>query len=80
MTGIFFNLVAGAAEEQLAAGQPPLAPYWRVVPDNGRLSPKTPDGPEQQAKRLRQEEHAVASARGKFQVAGFERHLVPEAA
>src|SRR5215471_7903750 len=46
MTGIFYNLVAGATEEQLAKGQPPLAPYWRVVRDDGTLSPKTPEGPE----------------------------------
>lgn len=26
MTGIFFNIVAGAAEEQHIAGEPPLAP------------------------------------------------------
>ncbi len=31
MTGIFYNIVAGTAEEQLAAGQPALAPYWRVI-------------------------------------------------
>lgn len=29
MTGIFYNIVAGAAEDRLAAGQPALAPYWR---------------------------------------------------
>ena len=31
MTGIFFNIIAGAAEEQLAVGQKPVAPFWRVV-------------------------------------------------
>jgi hypothetical protein len=75
MTGIFFNLIAGAAEEQLEAGKRPLAPYWRVIPDNGRLSPKTPDGPERQAERLRKEGHSVSSARGKFLVADFEKYL-----
>ena len=72
MTGIFYNIIAGAAEEQLAAGQPPLAPYWRVIPDNGTLSPKTPCGPETQANHLRREGHAVEVVREKLQVAGFQ--------
>lgn len=75
MTGIFFNLVAGAAEEQLASGQPPLAPYWRVIRDDGTLSPKTPAGPEQQADRLRHEGHTVTPHRSKLKVDSFQRHL-----
>ena len=55
MTGIFFNIVAGAAEDQLAAGEEPLAPYWRIVRDNRSLSPKTPMGPARQAEHLRAE-------------------------
>lgn len=68
MTGIFYNLVAGATEERIAAGAPPLAPYWRVVRDDGSLSPKTPDGPERQAEHLRAEGHTVLSARSKLHV------------
>ena len=75
MTGIFFNLVAGAAEEQLAAQQPPVAPYWRVILENGTLSPKTPAGPEQQAQRLRQEGHSITQRRTKLEVANFRQHL-----
>ena len=71
MTGIFYNLVAGAAEEQLTAGATPLAPYWRVVLDDGTLSPKTPAGPEIQAKRLREEGHAITKRGAKLKVAGF---------
>jgi len=72
MTGIFYNLVAGAAEEQLAAGLKPLAPYWRVVLDNGTLSPKTPAGPEVQAAHLRREGHQLESIRGKLRIANFQ--------
>ncbi len=68
MTGIFFNLVAGAAEEQIAAGQKPLAPYWRVTLDNGTLSPKTPFGPDRQAEHLRDEGHTVGVHRAKLRV------------
>jgi 6-O-methylguanine DNA methyltransferase, DNA binding domain len=73
MTGIFFNIIAGAAEEQLAAGEPPLAPYWRVVLADGTLSPKTPAGPEKQAEHLRQEGHLVGLRGTKLQVSGFAR-------
>lgn len=64
MTGIFINIVAGAAEESIAAGKKPLAPYWRIVRDDGTLSPKTPPGPERQAKHLRAEGHRISSAKG----------------
>lgn len=68
MTGIFFNLVAGAAEERLAEGKAPLTPYWRVIRDDGSLSPKTPQGPEVQARHLQAEGHRVVEARGKWKV------------
>jgi hypothetical protein len=71
MTGIFFNIVAGAAEEQLAAGEPPLAPYWRVVRDNGTLSPKTPGGAECQAEHLRTEGHQIEVGRTHLKVTGL---------
>lgn len=71
MTGIFFNIVAGRAEEQIAAGETPLAPYWRVVREDGSLSPKTPEGPERQAEHLRREGHHLEERRGKLVVSGF---------
>ncbi len=77
MTGIFYNLVAGATEEYLAEGKAPLAPYWRVIPDNGILSPKTPFGPERQAEHLQQEGHKVQPKKEKLEVVGFRGALVP---
>lgn len=68
MTGIFLNIIAGRAEEQLAAGETPLAPYWRVVLEGGRLNPKTPAGPERQAELLRSEGHRVEARRGRLVV------------
>jgi hypothetical protein len=59
MTGIFFNIVAGATEDDLAAGRKPLAPYWRLVRDDRTLSPKTPAGPARQAELLAREGHRV---------------------
>lgn len=75
MTGIFYNLVAGAAEEDLAAGKTALAPYWRVVMDKGILSPKTPFGPERQADHLRDEGHKIEERRAKFVVVDFTQRL-----
>lgn len=72
-TGIFLNIIAGAAEEQLAQGRRPAAPYWRVVEEDGSLNPKRPPGPERQASRLRAEGHRLKrTSRGKWQVEGFQ--------
>lgn len=76
MTGIFFNIIAGAAEEELAAGHSPVAPYWRVVRDDGTLSPKTPAGPDRQAEHLRQEGQIVQPRRDKLQVVDYEQRLL----
>lgn len=75
MAGVFYNIVAGTAEEQLAAGQPALAPYWRVILENGTLSPRTPAGPAQQARRLREEGHAVIAHRSNLLVEKYQDHL-----
>jgi hypothetical protein len=58
-TGIFLSIIAGSAEEQLAAGERPVAPYWRVVDERGRLNPKFPPGTDRQAMHLRREGHRV---------------------
>lgn len=77
-TGIFLNIVAGAAEEDLASGKPRPTPYWRVVRENGALVEKFPPGVRRQAELLKREGHALASARkgAAPRVEGFERFLV----
>lgn len=59
-TGIFLSIIAGATEEAIAEGKPPLAPYWRVVDERGGLPPKFPPGPRRQAAHLRQEGHRIS--------------------
>jgi hypothetical protein len=59
-TGIFLNIIAGATEEAIAEDKPPLAPYWRVVDERGRLPPKFPPGTNRQAAHLRKEGHRVS--------------------
>lgn len=54
-TGIFLRIVAEAAEEERAAGGGRLAPYWRVVRDDGSLIDKLPGGTAAQARRLEAE-------------------------
>ncbi len=76
MTGIFFNIVAGAVEEQLAAGTQPLSPYWRVVIENGTLSPKTPAGAERQAEHLRSEGHEIQLHRNKLRVIDYRKSFL----
>jgi hypothetical protein len=73
-TGIFLNIIAGAAEESIGAGHRPVAPYWRVVGPDGSLPEKFPVPAGAQAAHLRIEGHRVE--RG--QVAGFGRAIVPE--
>lgn len=77
MTGIFYNIIAGAVEEQSTTDQPTLAPYWRVILDNGTLSPKTPAGPERQAERLREEGHSIVERGAKLVVADHQRYIMP---
>ena len=72
--GILLHIVAGAAEEQLAAGKRPVAPYWRVVDEKGMLNPKIPPGPARQAFHLKREGHVVRCMKGsgRWQVVGYE--------
>jgi alkylated DNA nucleotide flippase Atl1 len=54
-TGIFLRIVAEAAEEERAASAPRLAPYWRVVRDDGTLIDRLPGGATAQARALEKE-------------------------
>ena len=58
-TGIFLRIAAETAEEDRARGVKRVAPYWRVVRDDGALMEKFPGGPRAQADLLRQEGHEI---------------------
>jgi alkylated DNA nucleotide flippase Atl1 len=51
-TGIFLRIVAEASEEERVAAGARLAPYWRVVRDDGTVLDKLPGGPEAMARLL----------------------------
>ena len=63
-TGIFANIAAHAAEEQLVAGKTRVTPYWRTLKTGGELNPKFPGGLAVLRTRLEAEGHRV-EARGK---------------
>ena len=74
-TGIFIRIVAEAAEEDRASGRKRVAPYWRVIKDDGSLNAKFPGGIEQQSRYLCGE-GCVTARRGKKTVLkDFERRL-----
>lgn len=65
-TGIFLRIVAETAEENLRAGRKRVAPWWRIVGEDGSLNPKLPGATKTQASRLRSE--GVAMVRGHAEV------------
>jgi alkylated DNA nucleotide flippase Atl1 len=69
--------VAEAAEEDLAEGKKNIAPYWRVVKDDGSLNEKFPGGTYLQSTRLKEEGHYILPGRGKKppRVQDFEKSL-----
>jgi hypothetical protein len=75
-TGIFLRIVAETAEEDRQNGKEDIAPYWRVVKDDGTLNPKFPGGVAAQAARLESEGFAV-ERRGKtrWRVQNFSHRL-----
>lgn len=77
MCGIFYNIIAGTAEEQITAQLTPIAPYWRVILDKGLLSEKTPCGSATQAARLIEEGHLLTEIKGKRCVVQHEQRLHP---
>ena len=74
-TGIFIRIVAEASEEDRANGRKRVAPYWRVIKDDGSLNPKFPGGVEQQARYLRSEGCAIGRRGTKTVLKDFERRL-----
>ena len=76
-TGIFLRIISEAAEEDRQAGKKAITPYWRVIKDDGSLSPKFPGGVEAHAEKLKTEGHKVLPGKGNKppHVADFERSL-----
>ena len=67
VAGMFVRIVAEAAAEDMRAGKARVAPWWRVVRDDGTLFEKLPGGPAAQAEHLEAEGHAIQKS-GKLRV------------
>ncbi|MFC1651806.1 hypothetical protein ACFL24_01455 [Patescibacteria group bacterium] len=74
-TGIFSNIAAKAAEEDLAAGKKKVTPYWRTLKVKGELNPKYPGGVAKQAKKLRDEKHKLIMKYKVPRVEDYEKKL-----
>src|SRR4051812_37393733 len=65
VSGIALRMSAEAAEQDAAEGHGKIAPWWRVLRDDGSLHPKLPGAGEKQAERLRDEGHRIIKRAGK---------------
>jgi alkylated DNA nucleotide flippase Atl1 len=63
--GIFLGIVARAAEEDRAVGRTGIAPYWRVVKNDGSLNEKLPGGLSAQQENLQAEGFSIIPGVGK---------------
>ncbi len=78
-TGIFLRIIAEAAEEERALGEEPIAPWWRVVRDDGTANDKLPGKGPLQEDLLREEGISLAPKprSGKLAVQPLAEFLVP---
>lgn len=74
---IFLWVSAETAEEDLKIGRNQVAPYWRVINDDGSLNEKFMGGVEIQAARLAEEGHTILPAQDNkpIRVKDFEKFL-----
>ena len=74
-TGIFSWMAANAAEEDRAAGEKDITPYWRTLKSGGELNPKYPGGVIGLKRKLAAEGHTVIQKGKRTVVRDFERVL-----
>ena len=76
-TGIFVRIVAEAAEEDRRQGRKRVAPYWRVVREDGTLNDRLPGGMIEQSMRLLGEGHTleIGKHRGRPRIKDFDLRL-----
>ncbi len=78
--GIFANLAARAADEQIAEGKRRVTPYWRTLKVRGELNPKFPGGLAVMKSMLEAEGHTVEVRGKRMFVVELEKCLVRPAA
>ncbi|HAA15469.1 MAG TPA: methylated DNA-protein cysteine methyltransferase [Cytophagales bacterium] len=76
-TGIFVRIVGELAEEARSEGSSDIAPWWRVLKDDGTFSAKNPGHPELQTKYLEEDGlEVVPKGKNHITVKDFEQYLV----
>ena len=73
--GMFSNIAAAAAQEDVDAGETNITPYWRTLKKNGELNPKYPGGLDGHKTLLEQEGHTVIQKRKRMFVVDFAANL-----
>jgi alkylated DNA nucleotide flippase Atl1 len=58
-SALYKTTAAEGAAEEMRAGKSRVAPWWRVVRDDGTLFEKLPGGPSAQAQHLEAEGHLI---------------------
>jgi 6-O-methylguanine DNA methyltransferase, DNA binding domain len=78
-TGIFINIAAHTAEEDITKGKTTITPYWRVLKEGGFLNPKFPGGVNRQANYLKQEGFEIIKGEkdGKLYVKDYSKKIAP---
>ena len=79
VTGIFMNIVAGAAEENRSIGEE-IFPWWRIVKKDGLLSERYPGAPDMQRELLEEEGFTIwtgpTKRSKKLKVKDYEKFLI----
>ncbi|MGL4575936.1 MAG: MGMT family protein [Burkholderiaceae bacterium] len=75
-TGMFTNIVAGAAQELRDGGAKTITPFWRTLKSDGSLNEKYPGGTDYQRRMLEAEGHIVVQKGKRWLVQEFQEKLV----
>jgi hypothetical protein len=78
-SGIFAWIAAHAAEEDSAAGEEEITPYWRTLKVGGELNPKYPGGVDYLRAMLESEGHTVVTKGKRTFVKDYQGSLVKPA-
>ena len=75
VTGIFAQISANAAEEDIKDGRKKVTPYWRTIKFDGKINKKYPGGISLQKNKLVNEKHEIVLRGKSYFVKNFENKL-----
>ena len=74
--GIFSNIAAHAAAEEITEGRKNITPFWRTLKSDGSLNPKYPGGVDFQADQLKKEGFEIDRSHKIPRIKDFEKYLI----